>query len=265
MNDEEVPPPGSTASPYPRQRPQWRPAPPRSIGGYARHAVGTNALLAAAFERDLARRWHAGTEHAARGLALGLAGCDCIALGGRLHDLVLGLSAELVAEPPGLGAVVVNPLTGGVWVRGSHPDLPWQGPEQSPQDWSDPTSERRFEWADLAGPLLVMAKGWKPPSGGGAPAAPVPRPPSVQSGSAVTPADEASAEAPPVIGTVVRDPEGRMWIRLSTREDAWWQLDEFGDAGIVGPSARWDQLEEPLTPVEWWSPPTTDADPDGIR
>ncbi len=62
------------------------------------------------------------------------------------------------------------------------------------------------------------------------------------------------------IGSVVRDAEGRMWIRLSTREQGWWMLDEFGDAGVVGPPVRWDQLEPPITRVEWWSPPEPETD-----
>lgn len=116
-------------------------------------------------ELELARRWHELGDHVVNGVGFGEAGCTCLAVGRRLRVLVTDLLAEPSEEPTGLGAVVLNPLTGEVWVRASHPALvaPDQGP--SSQDWTDPTTGTWSAWFDLARPLLVRTEGWALPSG----------------------------------------------------------------------------------------------------
>jgi hypothetical protein len=138
-------------------RAQWRPR--REPHG---EASLIDAGLVADLERDLALRWHRQSEHILQGIGLGEPGCTCLAMGHRLRTLVTGLLVDPLEEPPGLGAVVANPVTGEVWVRAAHPQLPSPGPDGGRQDWTDPASGSWFVWQDLPQPLLVRAKGWEP-------------------------------------------------------------------------------------------------------
>lgn len=140
-------------------RSQWRPRQGAGSG-----ALRADAALLAEFENDLALRWHRQSDHILTGVGLGEDGCTCADVGRRLRTLVTDLLTELSEEPAGLGAVVANPLTGGIWVRASHPNLPSVAPEAPGQDWADPMSEAWFEWADLPRPLLARANGWVPPT-----------------------------------------------------------------------------------------------------
>lgn len=109
----------------------------------------------------VARAWHAFSDEAVQGIAFGSTRCEC-----RQHasqaKWVLGLfTGQPVIEPSGLGAVVVNPLTGKVYVRDAHPALPWHNPdENAPEQWSDPTNEDWFVWEDLPRSLVVQSPGW---------------------------------------------------------------------------------------------------------
>lgn len=113
----------------------------------------------------VARAWHALSDEPIDAIAFDGEGCTCrnwapYAL--RVINLFYGPPTP---EPEGLGAVVVNPLTGGVWVRGAHPALPWHDPATfAPEEWSDPTSESWFMWSDLPQPLVVHSTGWTPPA-----------------------------------------------------------------------------------------------------
>lgn len=140
-------------------RSQWR---PRQAAGS--RGIAADAMLLAEFENDLARRWHRQSDHILVGVGLGEDGCTCVAIGPRLRALVTDLVTESMEEPTGLGAVVANPLTGGVWVRATHPNLPYLAPEAPGQDWADPMSEDWFTWAELPRPLLSRANGWVPPT-----------------------------------------------------------------------------------------------------
>ena len=140
-------------------RPQWRPRQtPGPLG------ISVDPTLAVEFERDLAWRWHRQGDHVLRGVGLGEEGCTCLDIAGRLRALVTDLLSVPMDEPAGLGAVVCNPLPGGVWVRASHPRLPWRGAEAPTQDWTDPTSEAWFAWSELPRPLLLRTEGWEPPA-----------------------------------------------------------------------------------------------------
>lgn len=107
-------------------------------------------------EEMVARAWHALSDEPLDAIPFAGDGCTCRnyaphAL--RVLELFCGIP---MPEPDGLGAVVVNPLAGGVWVRAAHPSLPWYDPESaSPQQWSDPTCEDWFVWDDLPRPLVV--------------------------------------------------------------------------------------------------------------
>lgn len=140
-------------------RSQWRPRQGSSSG-----ALTADAALLAEFENELAFRWHRQSGHNLAGVGFGEDGCTCVDVGRRLRPLVTDLVTELSAEPAGLGAVVANPLTGGVWVRASHSNLPSVAPEAPGQDWADPMSEAWFAWAELPRPLLLRADGWVPPT-----------------------------------------------------------------------------------------------------
>lgn len=139
-------------------RSQWRPRQGAGSG-----ALTVDAALLAEFENDLAFRWHRQSDHILTGVGLGEDGCTCVDVGRRLRALITDLLNEPSEERAGLGAVVANPLTGGVWVRASHPRLPSLAPEAPGQDWADPMSEAWFAWADLPRPLLLRADGWVPP------------------------------------------------------------------------------------------------------
>lgn len=137
-------------------RPHWQPRrPSRAV---------VDPVFDAELELELSRRWHELGDHVVSGVSFGEDGCTCLAVGRRLRALVTDLLREPLEEPAGLGAVVVNPLTGGVWVRASHPNLAAPGLEAPGQDWSDPTTGTWLVWADLPRPLLVRAQGWTPRS-----------------------------------------------------------------------------------------------------
>lgn len=111
----------------------------------------------------LARAWHALSHHAQDGAPFGGPSCACETVAPRLVQILAWFDPATVREPVGLGAVVTNPLTGGVWVRAGHPDLPWRGGgNPAPQTWADPASENWFMWDDLPRPLQVETTGWMP-------------------------------------------------------------------------------------------------------
>ena len=111
----------------------------------------------------LARAWHALSHHAEDGSAFGGASCNCLAIGPRLAQVLDWFDLKTVDEPRGLGAVVTNVFTDGVWVRATHPDLPWRGgTNPAPQSWCDPASEDWFTWEELPRPVQVRSAGWTP-------------------------------------------------------------------------------------------------------
>ena len=126
--------------------------------------VAGDTSLMQGFEHDLSRRWHAQSDHGLDGVALGDAECTCLAVGPRLRSLVAELLSEPKEEPPGLGTVVCNPMTGGVWVRGSIVRLHRHGADVPDQDWIEPFGEGWYSWRELPRPLIVCAEGWVPPS-----------------------------------------------------------------------------------------------------
>lgn len=73
----------------------------------------TDPALIAAFEGKLAQKWHESSlQCAALSIPLGHQQCECAAAGGRLRQLLIDVITTPIPEPPGLGAVVSNPLTG---------------------------------------------------------------------------------------------------------------------------------------------------------
>src|SRR5690349_11473218 len=112
----------------------------------------------------MARAWHAISDEPVYAIAFDSEECTCRNLAPyarRLLELFLG---DPEPEPDGLGTVVINPFTGGVWVRAAHPALPWYDPAAaSSQEWCDPTCDDWFTWSDLPQPLVVVNPGWVPP------------------------------------------------------------------------------------------------------
>ena len=86
------------------------------------------------------RAWHAVSDHVLDGVGLDQPGCDCRNYGSYAKRIVEVFTGPPLPEPDGLGAVVENPITGGIWVRRLHPNVPWHDPdENAPEQWSDPT------------------------------------------------------------------------------------------------------------------------------
>ncbi|WP_207007631.1 hypothetical protein [Nocardioides aromaticivorans] len=124
--------------------------------------VSIDTALAEAFEEILAQKWHESSlQCAADSIPMGHPQCECSAAGRRLRQLLIDIVTTPIPEPPGLGAVVSNPLTGGTWVRSTHPRLP--NPEPTGQDWSAPHTNEWATFASLPLPLVVRADGWEPP------------------------------------------------------------------------------------------------------
>ncbi|WP_028638642.1 hypothetical protein [Nocardioides sp. URHA0032] len=188
----------------------------------------------------VARAWHALSDETLDAIPFGGEGCTCrkhapYAL--RVLDLLYGPGA---AEPDGLGAVVINPFNGGVWVRAAHPSLPWyDSATASLQDWSDPTREDHFTWNELRqlhGPLAVQSSGWTPPE----PSAPVVESPT-KTGASRDPGE------PFGIGAVVVDATDQTWVRLHDGAHPW---------HTANPGARqvanWEDLVDPVLRSHGW-------------
>ena len=122
----------------------------------------------------VARAWHALGDEPLDAIPFDGDGCECrnyAPYARRVLELFYG---DPTPEPDGLGAVVVDPFTGGVLVRAAHPSLPWYDPASaSPQEWSNPTREDHYVWADLPRPLVVQSTGWTPPAPPTVPAPPL--------------------------------------------------------------------------------------------
>ena len=193
----------------------------------------------------VARAWHWITEEGAIDAApFDGEDCSCrnhVPYALRLLALFCG---GPLPEPNGLGAVVMNPLTGAVWVRAAHPSLPWHDPAAaSPQQWSDPTCEDWFVWDDLPRPLVVQERGWTPPEPSAAPAPP------------------SNAPEPTGIGALVVDTADEAWVRVHNGREPWLKVDQSG-TGIAenwdGPfsAASWADLHHPVTVhSHGWQPP----------
>lgn len=119
---------------------------------------------AAPTEEMVARAWHALSDEAIEGIPLDGPGCTCRNYAAQAKQVVNLFTGEPIPEPDGIGAVVVNPLTGKVYVRGAHPNLPWYDPASvAHEQWADPTCEDWFMWDDLPRPLVMQSPGWTPP------------------------------------------------------------------------------------------------------
>lgn len=109
------------------------------------------------------RAWHAVSDHALDGVGLDQPGCDCRNYAAYVKRVVDLFTGEPIPEPDGLGAVVENPFTGGIWVRASHPSLPPSDPAPVSQQWTDADGDW-FTWEELPRLGLVMqSPGWTPP------------------------------------------------------------------------------------------------------
>ena len=126
--------------------------------------VASDSTLIEQFERELARRWHAQSDHILADVGLGDEGCTCLTVGRRLRTLVAALIAEPAQEPPGLGTVVCNPLTGGVWVRGTDVRLYKRESAVPDQDWIEPYGDGWYSWRELPRPLIMLSEGWALPT-----------------------------------------------------------------------------------------------------
>lgn len=169
----------------------------------------------------VARAWHALSDEPVDGIPLDGEECRCRAMAPsvrRVLDLFYGNPLD---EPEGLGTVVVNPLTGGVWVRAAHPSLPWYDPQaDAAEQWADPTCEDWVTWERLPQPLVVVNPGWTPPFE----YTPVTRMPE-----------------PTGIGAVVLDGVGDAWVRIYDGSEPWAKVDPE-DGQVVD----WDDLVTPI-------------------
>ena len=157
-------------------------------------------------------------------------GCNCRYYAPWVKQVVDLFIGEPVPEPDGLGAVVVNPLTGNVYVRDAHPNLPWHNPdEDAPEQWSDPSNEDWFVWKDLPRPLVVQSTGWVPPAPAPSHTAPEPR---------------RFVPEPTGIGAVVEDTADEVWVRVPGRDRPWRKNDAVTTG--VAQVASWDELDQPV-------------------
>lgn len=198
----------------------------------------------------VARAWHALGDEPLDAIPFDGDGCNCrnyAPYARRVLELFYG---EPVPEPDGLGAVVVNPLTGKVYVRDAHPALPWHNPgDDAPEQWSDPTCEDWFVWDDLLRPLVVHERGWTPPSPTSTPV--------VQS----QPAEPTETYEPTGIGALVVDTANAVWVRVHNGREPWLKVDQTG-TGIAenweGPfyATDWAHLDHPVNVhSNGWQPP----------
>ena len=147
-------------------------------------------------------------------------GCDCRNFAPLVQQVLELFYGDPEPEPEGLGAVVVNPFTDGVWVRSAHPALPWYDPAaDSSQQWSDPTCESWFNWADLPRPLVTQSPGWTP--------------------AALPEARDRVAE-PTGIGAVV-EASGESWIRVRDGKYPWFRPNS--GSGVI---TSWEELDQPV-------------------
>lgn len=115
--------------------------------------------------KSIAKAWHSLSDETLDAIPFGGEGCNCRNMAPYARRVLELFYGRPEPEPDGLGAVVVNPFTDGVWVRSAHPALPWYDPAStSREEWSDPTCEDWFMWEDLPRPLVVQSVGWKPPT-----------------------------------------------------------------------------------------------------
>lgn len=167
------------------------------------------------------RAWHAVSDHVLEGIGLDQPGCDCRNYGLYVKRVVDLFTGEPSPEPDGLGAVVENPLTGGVWVRASHPNLPPEDPALVVQQWTDAEGDW-FTWEDLPQPLVMQSPGWTPPM-----QKPAPRLPE-----------------PTGLGAVVTDASGHTWVRVDDGDKPWLKS-EPGEADFEHASG-WVDLAHPV-------------------
>ncbi|GAA4704236.1 hypothetical protein [Nocardioides conyzicola] len=195
----------------------------------------STALTAIPDMEMVARAWHEVWDEPLGTVPFGSNGCHCRNYAPYAKGVLELFYGDPIAEPDGLGAVVVNPLTGGVWVRAAHPSLPWHDPASaSPQEWSDPTREDHYVWADLPRPLVVQSIGWKPPTT---------RP--------TAPAPPVQPPEPTGIGAVVVDATGAAWVRVHDGREPWLQVDAAG-TGLAENwegsfyAVSWSDLTQPI-------------------
>lgn len=174
------------------------------------------------------RAWHAVSDHILDGVGLDQPGCDCRNYGSYVRRVVEVFTGPPIPEPTGIGAVVVNPFTGKVYVRDAHPNLPWHKPdENAPEQWSDPTCEDWFTWDALPKPIVMQSPGWLPP----------PPPGRVQ--------HPLQHSEPTGIGAVVSDVTGDPRVRLHHGERRW--LRAYPDTNGYETATNWEDLAHPVT------------------